>query len=963
MAQNPDWPLIDEAISFQTGPNDPMPAPYWCSVIDKTEGSSTSERGRQYELDQVQAGVSALTLKNTDGAFDASNTASIFYPKVTSYRAHRRRAQYPATVNLLTADQATAFFASRGAFAGSVLPTWVTAWSSANVLIANSGTFNFFYVTYGAAPPIGHGVQFAGWSVTPGQTYSGQCQANGTAGGGLQMRLALAWFDATGAQIGAVNGTPVTITSTPVTASVSGTAPANAAGASLVYLNANSPAGATVGSCWNVQVEVAAAPTTWVQPSPWYDIVTDYVERWPQAWSDGGTYGTVTLECVDAFGYLSQRKLLSPAYMEVLALGPTFFYPMDEPSDATVMNDLAGNRQPATFVPTSYAPGKLVPGAQLEVLPGSSEAPGPGWLPLGIGGPVLESTPGSGTLSGVPALDLTGGGLNPTGPPATASWTRIMAFQAPSLGPAAGGGSPGLWITTGGSPIFNFNKLLWVTGNLDANGDFSSLQVLLSDAAQGGVLAEAVTSPITKSLSDGGWHLLVFGVQGTAFVAWLDGVAMTIVAGGPFSPVDLSGGGDALISETVGFGETASDNQFNGRIAFVAELPYSITAGQMLNLYSTFRYGGGQFGSGSSADRYADILRWGQWAGNSSLEEITTGGQTTDYGPASELIAGSNDSGTDVVSALQSVVDTENGTHFVAADGTITFFARRARYNQPTPVVIFGENKAGGEIPYLGAGFGNDPTLLGNDASITQTSTSTTTRVVDRVSVSKYGDVPLQRAVNTLDPLEVADAANYLVQRYSIPLQRVETITVDLAANPTAWLSMLSLVLGARVRVNRRPPNAPAIVFDGFVEKIGWEFTDQVTAKCTLEISPVGIGQNLSQLTATRAPLNAAVLAGATSIVVNVPTDAGGNTPQQNGWTPTAMPVVVIWDGAITEGCPVAGMSYAGQLVTIALSSPLLHAHASGTIVAEMIGVSWIDFPYNQFDSVALLDGTHALAY
>lgn len=75
------------------------------------------------------------------------------------------------------------------------------------------------------------------------------------------------------------------------------------------------------------------------------------------------------------------------------------------------------------------------------------------------------------------------------------------------------------------------------------------------------------------------------------------------------------------------------------------------------------------------------------------------------------------------------------------------------------------------------------------------------------------------------------------------------------------------------------------------------------------------------------------------------------------------MPVVVIWDGASTEGFFVSSMTYAGQLVTINLTSATTFPHAAGVIVAESTGGSGTLFAYNQFDSVALLDGTHALAY
>lgn len=57
----------------------------------------TITRGRQYELDQNEAGTCVLDLVNTDGRFDPTNTASPYYPYVLPFRPIRVTAIYGGT--------------------------------------------------------------------------------------------------------------------------------------------------------------------------------------------------------------------------------------------------------------------------------------------------------------------------------------------------------------------------------------------------------------------------------------------------------------------------------------------------------------------------------------------------------------------------------------------------------------------------------------------------------------------------------------------------------------------------------------------------------------------------------------------------------------------------------------------------------------------------------------------------
>ena len=828
MTQNPNWPLVDEAVSFQSGPNSPAPFPYWCSVIGRTEGQWTSRRGRQYEVDQVQAGTVTSTLRNDDAAFDPSNTSSPFYPQVTPWRGYRRRMQLPATVNLLTADQATVFYASKGAYSGSTLPQWVGTITGSAISIHANGSSNYYAVTVPASRNF-ETVAFYGFSVTPGQAYTGQCGANCSTG--VTAQVALRFVDVNGNTLTQTLGGSTT-SATGAVITVTATAPSNAAGGYLYVQNTTAAASAGQFNVWNVQVEANASASAWAQPGTWYDIFTGFVERWPQSWTDGGTYGVSQLTCVDAIAYLSQRRLRSPAYMEALAMGPSWLYPLDEGSNAAKAVDLTHQQPPVPLAWTaSHEYGgtgaattiqTLAFGADLSLATGET-----GWVPGGIGGPCLQatSTGGNPPVWTYQYLDMTGGGQRAAGP-VTSKWTRVFAFYAPVTAAFANSGLNLFKFGTSAYPGYPY-----VRGEIgyDSNGNPGNLVISAADTSnikeQGWNLTE-------------GWHLLAVGMDFTTntLSTWLDGVPGTVL-NNPATTIALGEFSfDYLAADDYTYGPG------NTKYAFYCEFPWLFSNSDATRIYSAVRYGGSGSGTASSGTRYADILRWAQWAGESAVDTYTTGECNT-YGPSTDLLASVSEPGTDGVSACQTVVDTDDGEQFVDRSGVVTFHARRWRFNQTVPAVTFGDGT--GEIPYTDCSFGLDPTRLANDAAITQTSTQTTVTVLDTASIAAYGDVQLQRHVNDTNTESLDDMAQYLATHYATPVQRLETLriepatyTVNGAPSTAAWQACLSLELGTPVAINRRPPGVPTIGFTGFVEQINWTMDDQGRAVCELQVSP-----------------------------------------------------------------------------------------------------------------------------
>ncbi|MCW2538576.1 MAG: hypothetical protein JWN95_301 [Frankiales bacterium] len=827
MTQNPNWPVMDYAVCWQAGPQQSPIQTNWTSILERIEGQVSSSRGKQYELDQVQPGEFSFTARNDDGALDPDNTASPYAGWVVPYRLFRARAQWPPTQNLLYADQAAAGLPSSFP-AGSTLPYGVFQGSAYPVTLQHGGGFNFYNAAIPAAPVAGSAlVGFNGWSCAAGVTYSVSCQMNGSTN--AQAYMAILWYDVNAVFIGQSSGAVLTATAAAQTLTATSTAPAGAAIGTFYLFLANSPVATSGLSCWNVQLEKAASPTGYVQPSTWYPIYTGYIERFPQTWTSGGNYGRSALDAVDYFSNLAGHTLLPSFIADVLALNPRFFYPLSEGETATQFLDIAGNRGPMYLLSWGAAP--PVPGGTVEAT--TSNPPGPDagsaltGAFIGAPGPVVTQAPeGTGVLV-VPPDPATGR----VGPPAAGGWTRIIAARINSdVAPGVGASGPWMYLSDP-SPFTATPNGAGFNLGLGPN----AMRGFVSDAAgnsaaSGFPFAGNLTNLTSGAMVDGDWHLYGISLDssGNQFSTWLDswpspalnfitathpaqstpGVAVDIVAGG--RPGDVW------------------SVPWPGQVAFVIELAGVITGTQWAGLAQSWRNAWSSTSSRSerSSDRYQRILNWISWLGPARISP----GSSTSYGPATDV------DGANVLQALQNVVSSESGQHFIGADGAVVFQSRADRYTK-TPVATFGEDVAGGEIPYLGAATDYDPTRIGNDVAVTAQYTGTSYRAADVASQDKYGTVALPLTVNSVDPLELANAADSLLYQNKDPQTRLESLPIDLAANPWAWGVVLGLELGTCVGWNRRPSNAPAMNINGFVEQIQWNLDDQGNAECDLQVT------------------------------------------------------------------------------------------------------------------------------
>jgi hypothetical protein len=90
---NANWPAIQDQAAFGYQPGDPTTLPTWTDISPLVTAIST-KRGRQYELDKLQAGTATFTLRNNTGSFDPTNGASPYAPNVVPYVPIRRLATW-----------------------------------------------------------------------------------------------------------------------------------------------------------------------------------------------------------------------------------------------------------------------------------------------------------------------------------------------------------------------------------------------------------------------------------------------------------------------------------------------------------------------------------------------------------------------------------------------------------------------------------------------------------------------------------------------------------------------------------------------------------------------------------------------------------------------------------------------------------------------------------------------------
>jgi hypothetical protein len=706
-------------------------------------------------------------------------------------------------------------------------------------------------------------------------------------------------------------GTATTLTGSATAAwttlTVTFTAPAKAAG-----LICGLVVGSTASATCTIQVdgwqlEKGSTATTWTCPGAWYPVYAGYMERWPSSWDMSGTYGLVQPTAVDAFSLLSQKQLDNALTQEISSRTPRFLYRLNDPAGSVSFADSTGSFSAAPIKVSKNGAGTITAGVSITAASSSGLYTGSTDTVITVANP-SPGAPGNAAASYI-SMDSAGikGPVDPT------VWTRAIAFRY-----------------TGPTP--SDAAVLWSSSDAQraSNGVPSGTRIYLSINSSGNlvfVLSGPNGSATTfgfgsTNVVDSNWHLAMFGYSSSL------GQAMASLDGGLsayFFGVSSSLTPTGIICDSVGglidpVKSTGLGDNYQGDLSFAVEFPFLFASSDITNMYSAWR----NACSGESTDaRYARILRYAGYTGPSTIQT----GLTTSMGAA-------NIDGQDAVSALQAVVDTEGGEHFVDRSGFVQFKARSARYNALTPAYVFGENTAAGEWPYEDCTLDYDSTHLSNQVTVTQASTSQNFYAQDATSITAYFPRSLSRTINSSSTAECQDAADYLLSRYKQPATRVSSIKLHPSANPALWPVCLSLELGTRVRVMRRPPGLPTIQVDCFIENLAWDFGDDGDAWVTLQCSPADLTP-YGIFASFHTTLNGSPAAGATTITINAGADNTNPAAAQLGY---GQQLVLGLGTANQETVTIQSVSTTSAgwtTATITLQAATTKSHTNGDTVCE----------------------------
>lgn len=943
---NLNWPLMEDAWGPYWGANSgSFPLDRFVEVTDRTRQTVSTQRGRQYETDQVRSGEASLTLANTDAALDPTNTSGPWYGHIAPYQPYRKRAQWPPTRNLL--DQGMASGGDLGGYSLGVIPQQGV--TSADIFSYTDSTGGSFVASTSAwqgttvmqfAVPTGSTaptriIHSPRWSVIPGQTYTVQAQVrNVTASTSLQVQPFIGWYTiGNGTPSSFAYGTTVTLTGSATagwtTVTVTATAPANAAGIDVGIALAATAAATCSMQTDGWQLEKGAAATTWQAPGAWHSVYAGWTERWPSQWDMAGTYGTVQPTAVDTFSLLSQRQLDDALTEEINLRSPRFLYRLNDPAGSTSFADSTGSFSAAPIKVSKNGAGTLTSGNAITaattvgLYTGSSDTV------------VTVSNPSPGTAGNQAASYISLDAAGVKGPVDPTLFTRVIAFRYTGPTPSDG-------------------AVIWSSSDSQrANTGVPSGTRLYLTINSAGLMVFVLSGPNGSSVTyglgaanvvDSNWHLAIFGYSAALgeVVASVDGQTSAYYFSVPSTMTPTGVVSDNLGGLIDPVKATGLGDNFQGDISFAAEFPSFFSASDITNVYTTWR---SARAGDSTTQRYHRILDYSGYTGVWYIEA----GLTTSMGPA-------NIGGQDALTALQAVVDTENGAHYVDTTGAVTFRARSARYNALTPTYTFGENAAAGEWPYEDCQLDFDSTHLSNQVTVTQASTSQNFYATDDTSIADYFPRTMSRTINASSSNECQDAANYLLSRYRQPAQRVSSIKLHPSGNPALWSVCLSLELGTRIRVMRRPPNVPAVQVDCFVENIAWEFDDNAEAWCTLQCSPADLTP-YGIFAAWHTTLASTIAAGVTSITVNASQDNVNKLSQQLA---AGQQIVLGQNTANQETVTVSAVgatSSGWTTATITLTAATTKSHTSGDTVCEPLPSGVTDpTKYDssaQFDSIA----------
>jgi hypothetical protein len=787
------------------------------------------DRGRQYELDQIQAGTLSIEVHDPLELLNPDNTGSPFNTGANSVIPYRGISVWamwpnqPGAGNLINTAVDTGYDPSFELNPFGFLGYWAAVGGTTTLAQSTAQHFNgtkALLVTQSAAGS-GFGV-YNYFSIAPSLTYTFSAYVFPTAGCAVTVQA----VDASGGVHAATSTTTsawqrLTVTWNCVDAIELVTIYGTGVTTPIFYVDAT-------------MLEFGAAANTFTTTGPTlYPQYTGYVERWPTQYTLNGMLATRPLTAVDALAVLS-RTAISQSYEQTIAPDlPTVYIPWSNTAQAVSGGKLGSDalaQTNSTFVVAGVQGNPhylLAPNGSIE------------WT----GDQQPDSTPAL-VLSQQNANNPpTAGGSNQD--------TSVDVYNAQLSFDTVNGGMIECWA----KPVIGqmiFGMCFAADVGLDTNfSGFTGGNPRIGFLTAGnGAYIEWLYDPtgsapvIFKSIyPDGEWHYFAITISSGSMILTVDGADS--------APITVSTPGRigftymCHVSANCGFGDPQSQLSF-GRWAFYNnDLPvasrlahYNRGVGYVNELAGVrvarllALYWAGAYTVANGYLQMANDFSYDTTAINTS--SITNGVSSVTSGGGQQRV---------MLDVLQEIQESERGLIYADRSGTVIFEDRASRYtNGQTALWVLGENPAGSspvEYPYADYQPDYDPTYTFSQANLTSLSNGTFAPIINPVAQAKYGQRILTQQVQCNTDYDLWQAGIFYLTRYGSTKTRIAKLTLRPSSNPAMWPMVLSLELSRRITVRRR--NASLTVSaDYYVEKISPRVdSDSGDWTVDLQLSPV----------------------------------------------------------------------------------------------------------------------------
>ena len=574
-----------------------------------------------------------------------------------------------------------------------------------------------------------------------------------------------------------------------------------------------------------LQHEIGASANTFSTSGPViFPILNNYAERFPRAWEAAGFVGTTTTPAVDGFAALSAIDISTDYVSAVLDSAPTYYWPLSGGQGTLQALESSGHNGPfLAQLDSKYGAGPTPEFGTAITIPGDASATGVRFA--ADPAPALTATVlSAGEIPSVPGIIFPLAYTSTWGASISA-WIHIdndNTFDSLIVAPAARN-----------LPF----DVMPISITMIATGDGSPDFLVTMQGVSGGALVSAASTPGTI-FTEQTYHIVGTVTQtsggNTTVSLYINGTIVDITT---VTTASLGG----LFTKQATFinvgGNSQGSQSFEGIVAHCVLWERELSASEVTALWTA---GGlGNVGE-TSGERIARHFGTGRYAGET---RISTGSTTMGAPTWSGRI--------DLLTDAQQTTLAEAGTFWMAPDGAAVMEGRQDRWLRLTSVATFGEDVAGGEIPYMGTIlFDYDPTFVYANVQITRNNGAVArggTLADIAIARRKYFGRSFAIGADFEDDIQAQEYADYTFNTHKAPLLRVSAITVDPSAYPTIWNQVMCLEVGQRVTVKRRPKAANAgagitMSADYFIESvIIHEINmDNQSIKVSFLLSPIG---------------------------------------------------------------------------------------------------------------------------